>query len=105
MIEDSDAEKASEYLRDNAERYGQLRGHCEYTEGNLRRVKSLVMLELEGGLGDREAKAYASEEYRLALVARQEAVAAYETERALREAAVYRIELYRSLNKARGQGY
>lgn len=104
MIADDDAERASEYLRDNAKRYGQMKGRMEYASGNLRRVKSLVMLDLEGGLGDRETKAYASDKYAEALQEHREAVEEYETERALREAAVYRIDVWRSQNAARRQG-
>lgn len=104
MISDTDAENASEYLRDNAKRYGQLRGHMEYASDNLRRVKSLVMKDLSGGLGEKETLAYASDEYLAALQEKRGAVEEYETERALREAAVYRIEVWRSQNKASRQG-
>jgi hypothetical protein len=104
LISDDSAEAASEYLRDNAARYGQLRGHAKYADGNLRRVKALVMLELEGGLGERETKAYASPEYHKALEEMRDAEAAYVTESAMREAAQYRIDVWRSQNKARGQG-
>ena len=104
MISDDDAEAASEYLRDNAKRYGQMKGRMEYASGNLRRVKSLVMIELDGGLGDRETRAYASVPYKAALEEQRDAVTEYETERALREAAVYRIEVWRSQGAARRQG-
>lgn len=104
MIEDEDAERASEYLRDNAKRYGQLKGRMEYASDNLRRVKSLVMLGIEGGLGDRETKAYASPDYLEAMQERKAAIEEYETERAMRDAAVYRIEVWRSQNAARRQG-
>lgn len=103
-IADDDAERASEYLRDNAAKYGQLKGRMEYATDNLRRVKSLVMLDLEGGLGDRETKAYASDQYHAAMLERREAVEDFETERALRDAAEYRIEVWRSQNAARRQG-
>ena len=104
MIEDDDAERASEYLRDNAKRYGQMKGRMEYASDNLRRVKALVMMELDGGLGERETKAYASDTYRAALEERRDAVTEYETERALRDAAIYRIEVWRSQNVARRHG-
>ena len=105
MISDDAAEKASEYLRDNAERYGQLRGRMEYATDNLRRVKSLVMLDMAGGLGERETQAYASEPYRVALEERRQAIEEYETERALRDAAIYRIEVWRSMTSARKYGH
>lgn len=104
MIPDEDAEGATEFLRDRAKLYGQLRGHMRYTNENLRRVKALQMMDLEGGLGERETKALASDAYGQALLDLREAEAAYETERALRDAAEFRIEVWRSLNKTRGQG-
>jgi hypothetical protein len=104
MITEDRAEGAVEYLRDSAAEYGRLRGHMEYCDGNLRRVKSLQMLGLEGSVADREARAYASESYRVALEEHRGAVEGYETMRALREAAVYTIEVWRSQNAARRQG-
>jgi hypothetical protein len=105
MISEEDAERASEYLRDNAARYGQMRGRMQYASDNLRRVKSLQMMELEGGLGEREAKAYASEAYRVALEELRDATIEYETERAMRDAAIYRIDIWRSQNSARTKGF
>lgn len=105
MIPDDDAEKATEYLRDRAALIGQLRGRVKFAEGNLRRVKALQMMETEGGLGERETRAYASEQYLDALNELREAEAEYETERAYREAAQYRIEVWRSQTSARKQGY
>ena len=92
-----------EYLRDTAKQYGQARGRALYTENNLRRVKSLNM-PAEGPQGERERVAYASDEYRIALEDMENAVADSETIRALREAAAYTIEVWRSQNSARKQG-
>jgi hypothetical protein len=55
-------------------------------------------------LGDREAAAYASEEYLTALQDLESATAEYETLRAQREAAVYLIDMWRSLSSAQKQG-
>jgi hypothetical protein len=104
VISDNDAEAASEYLRDKSKLYGQLRGRMEYASDNLRRVKALEMMALDGGLGERETRAYASEAYRIALEERREAVTEYETERALRDAAQYRIDIWRSQTASRRQG-
>ena len=109
MIAEDRAEGAVEYLRDCAAEYGRLRGHMEYCDGNLRRVKSLQMLERRGPLpggpvADREAAAYASDAYLTAMQELENATAAYETMRALREAAVYTIEVWRSQNSTRRQG-
>lgn len=104
MIEESDIEKAVDYLRTSAQDSGKWRGHMNYCEGNLRRVKSLEMLKHEGSLGDREARAYASDAYRQALEDYENATAEYETIRAKREAAQYAIEVWRSQQSARKAG-
>lgn len=104
MIDEGRWERAVEFLRDTAARYGKLRGHQVYCEANLRRVRSLELLIAEGSLGEREAKAYASEMYKQAMEAYENATAETETLRAQREAAVYTIETCRSQNSARKQG-
>ena len=104
MISDERTEKAVEFLRDTAEQYGQMRGRVAYTSANLRRVKSIVMLSREGGVGAREAEAYASPAYLLAMEDEQNAVADYETLRAKREAAQMTIEVWRSQASARKAG-
>lgn len=91
-------------MRDSAAQYGAARGHLAYCDANLRRVKSLEMVELEGSIGDREARAYASEAYRQAIEDLEDATADYETLRAKREAAVMTIEVWRSQNSGRKQG-
>lgn len=92
------------YLRDSAERYGTARGHQAYCDANMRRVKALELLGSDGTLGEREAKAYASETYKVAMGDLQNATAEVETIRAKREAAVFTIEVWRSANSARKQG-
>jgi len=104
MISDERTERAVEFLRDTAQEYGQLRGRVAYTSANLRRVKSLEMLSREGGVGAREAEAYASPAYLEAMEDEQNAVAEYETLRAKREAAQMTIEVWRSQNSARKAG-
>lgn len=104
MLSEDDIEKAVHYLRDTAKQYGQARGYVAYTGNNLKRVKSLQMISRSGGVGEREAAAYASEEYQKAMEDEQNAVAEYETIKALREAAVNKIEVWRSQNSARKQG-
>lgn len=104
VIEESDVEKAADYLRTSAQESGRTRGRMAYCDGNLRRVKSLQLLTFEGSLGEREAKAYASDAYRKALEDLENATADYETIRAKREAAQYAIEVWRSQQSARKAG-
>lgn len=103
MIDEERVEGAVEYLRDTAKAYGQARGRALFTENNLRRVKALNM-PATGTVAERESAAYGSDEYRKALEDMENAVAESETIRALREAASYTIEVWRSQNSARKQG-
>ena len=77
------------------------KGSQRLSDGSIR---SLELLIAEGSLGEREAKAYASEMYKQAMEAYENATAETETLRAQREAAVYTIETCRSQNSARKQG-
>lgn len=104
MISEERAEAAVEFLRDTAERYGEARGYSEFCDANLRRVKALEMASKAGGVGEREAAAYASTAYGAALEDMQNAVADYETLRAKRDAAQMTIEVWRSQNSARKHG-
>lgn len=104
VITDEQAESAVEYLRDTAEELGRKRGAMEYREASLRRVKALQMLTFEGSLGDREARAYASSDYREALEDHQNAVAEYETLRALREASDWELRVWQSEKSSYRQG-
>ena len=101
------AEKAVEYLRDSAGKYGKARGYLAFCDANLRRVRALEMLNGGGddeSLGLREAKALASTPYHNAIIELQNATADYETLRAKREAAVMTIECWRSQASAAKQG-
>jgi hypothetical protein len=104
MFTEEQVERAVLFLRDSAAQYGKARGHQEYCDANLRRVKSLCMLANAGTLGEREAQAYASADYLGAMEALENAVAEYETLRAKREACVMLVETWRSQNAARRQG-
>jgi hypothetical protein len=105
MITEERAEKAVEYLRDTAERYGQLCGRMAYAASNLRRVKSLQMLEAPpSSVADREAFAYSSAAYLTAMEEERDATAERETSRAMRDAAEFTFELWRSQNSARRAG-
>jgi len=104
MISDERVEKAVEFLRDTAAQYGQLRGRVVYCDANLRRVKSIQMLGREGGLGQREAEAYASAAYLQAMEDCENAEAEFHTLKAQRDAADATIEVWRSQASARKAG-
>lgn len=103
--ETESAEKAVLFLRDSADKYGKARGHAAFCSGNLKRVKAMLMLETpEGSLGEREAKAYASEAYLRALTAEEDAIATYTILQAQREACQYKIDMYRTNASAKKMG-
>ena len=104
MIKEQSIEKAVDWLRDTANAYGTMRGHVQYTEANLRRVKALEMSGKVGGVGEREAAAYASDAYLAAMVEYRNAVAECETMRALREAADLRIRVWQTQESSSRRG-
>lgn len=105
MKTEEQAEKAVDYLRDTAKQYGQMCGRMAYASSNLRRVKALQMLSAPpGSVADREATAYASADYLAAMEEERDATAEKETLRAMRDAAEFSFELWRSQNSARKAG-
>lgn len=104
MLEEDRVEKALHFLQQSATTIGQARGHMVYCEGNLRRIKSLQMIGMEGSVADRETRAYASDEYRKALEDQENAIAEYETLRAHREAAQYFIDVWRTQQSSKKAG-
>jgi hypothetical protein len=105
MVTEERAEKAVDYLRDTAKQYGQMCGRMAYATSNLRRVKALQMIQAPpGSVADREAFAYASDAYKGAMEEEQNATADRETLRAMRDAAEFTFELWRSQNSARKAG-
>jgi hypothetical protein len=105
VISEERCEAAVLYLRDSAVPYATSRGHYLYAEADLRRVKSLYMTECkETTIALKEAEAYASDAYAEAMRRLQDATYDMEKLKALREAAVFTIEVYRSQNSARKAG-
>lgn len=99
------AERALFYLRDTAKEYGRLKGYMLFCEANLRRVKSMQMLNIESGsVAEKEAKAYASEPYLRAMTAYQDASADFETLKCYRDASAFCIETWRSVNASKAKG-
>ena len=97
MISDESAEKASDFLRDNAEEAGRLRGARIYAEEYRKHLKAILMTEIaEQPIGAQERHAYAHVRYADHLNNMRDAVIKGETNKALREAAVMRIETWRS---------
>lgn len=97
MITDDEAERAQDFLRSNAKKAGELRGERIYIEEMRKSLKSLLLLESnETTQSAREAHAYADDRYLEHLDKLRKAVVADEENRALREAACMKIEVWRS---------
>lgn len=97
MISDDDAERAVDYLRDTAQIAAQARANRAYLEQYLRTVRAQQMLASEAGtIAEREADALVSVPYRQAMTALREAVEMDERYRFLREAALAKIDAWRT---------
>jgi rhamnose utilization protein RhaD (predicted bifunctional aldolase and dehydrogenase) len=96
-ISDASLERALDWLRDNAEAIGQAKADSVATARMREHVLALEMKrhsELPVSAQEREAKA--SKAYRQAIIEEAKAAGAYETMRAMREAAALKIEAWRS---------
>jgi hypothetical protein len=89
-------EKAIRYIQEHAERYAKAKGDVAFTENYLKVIKSQQMNKSESSsLGQREADAYASADYLLAITAHKQAVEEECHLRWMLEAAKARIEVYK----------
>lgn len=97
MITDEEAEKAADFLRDNATKAGKLRGLRIYHEEYRKSLKAILMNESNANtISAQEAEAYSHPRYTAHLEGLKGAVQADEENRALREGAVMRIEVWRT---------
>lgn len=99
MVDQSAAEKATQYLVDSAIPMAEAKGELVLRENMLRAVKATAMRHSgETSAAAQEREAYASDQYAEAVMALQRASLEYEKYRALREAARMKIEMFRSIN-------
>lgn len=97
MVTDGEAERAADFLRENAKQAGRLRGERIYAEEYRKSLKAILMNESDGDtVGARESDAYSHHRYTDHLIGLRAAVQADEENRALREGAVMRIEVWRT---------
>jgi len=89
--------KAIEYIQKNSREYAQAKAKRVLIENSLRSVKSRLMNESGAKtLGDREAEAYASEEYMVQVRGLAEAVEQEEYLRWMLEAAKMKTEVWKT---------
>jgi hypothetical protein len=97
LVEDSELQKALDWLRDNAREIGEAKAEAIRTERMVRHIKALQMkLHSELPVSAQEREACASEAYHAAILAEAKAAGDYEVLRALREAAALKIESWRT---------
>lgn len=97
-IQDHDAERALDYLRDNAPTLGEAKKQAVLAERMVKRTLALEMARSEEKTAaGKERDALASQAYLDAIVAEAEAAGHLETERAMRDAASAKFDAWRTL--------
>ncbi len=110
MISQDDAEKAVDWMRDNARSMAQARAERLYMEQYIKTVKATLQMEdsASPSIAASEMRALASPKYMAALQAYKEAITADETNRFLIAAAEAKIDAWRSqesTRRAEGKAY
>lgn len=97
IVPDDDLEKALDWLRDSARDIGDAKAESLRASHMMKVVKALEMKKHnEKPISQQEREALSSQAYMAALERDAVAAGAYETMRALREAAALKIEAWRS---------
>lgn len=93
--------KALDFMRDNAENLGRLKGQMVYMQEKRKTVKAIIMASSsERTESAKETYAYSHDEYIKHLVEMRDAIAEYETLRILVAAAEAKIAVWRSLESS-----
>lgn len=96
MITDEQAEKAADYIRDNAENFANAKADRIYHEEYRKSLKAILFNDAEGAAAVRENLAYASDRYINHLHSLRQAVFEEEKLKGLISAAEMKIEVWRS---------
>lgn len=104
MVTDEQAEKAADFIRDNAENFANAKADRIYDEEYRKSLKAILFNDEEGAAAVRENAAYASDRYIEHLHRLRDSVFQEERLRGLIKAAEMKIELWRSQSaNARGR--
>ena len=99
MIDESEIEKAVDWLRDNSNVAAQDRANRIYLEEYRKSLKAMIMKEhTDLPVSAQEREAYADHRYQVHLRAMKDAVAKDEYNRFMRHSAEAKIEAWRSLS-------
>lgn len=105
MISEERAERAVEFIRDNAKKYGDLVGLCKFLDHKRRVVRGEAFVNAEGTVAEREAISESSDEYREVVNDLRNAWADRTTLETQLKGAELTIEVWRSENKWADRGH
>ena len=105
MISESRVEKAVEFYRDNAERYGQLVGLCKALEQQRKVAHGQAFLYAQGTVAERTAQAESSPAFKQVVEDIENAWAEKTTLEAQLRAAEMTIDVWRSQYSKQGKGH
>jgi len=105
MISEDRVERAVEFIRDNAERLGEVVGHCKALEQQRKVVHGHAFLDAAGTVAEREARAYTSPEFKALTEDIQNEWAEKTTLETKLKAAELTIDVWRSQFSKYGKGH
>ncbi len=98
MLKDKSIEDALDFVRDNAENIGILRGRKAGLDHKIKVFRAQTFLRADGTVGEREARGWTSREVVQAIADLQDTVTELTTMETLFKAAELRIEVWRTQN-------
>ncbi len=98
MITDDDAEKAADYIKNNAIKFAQAKAERVYLEGYGKSLKAILTTHYEGSVAAKENLAYADDKYLEHLKELRQAVLEEEKLKGLISAAECKIKVWQSIN-------
>ena len=105
MISESRVEKAVEFIRDHAERLGELVGHCKALEQQRKVAHGQAFLYAQGTVAEREACAYSSDVVKDVIEKIENAWSDKTTLETQIKAAELTIDVWRSQYSKQGKGH
>lgn len=96
MITDEQAERAADYIRDNADKYAQAKANRVQLEHFRNSKRAMLFSQTTGGVAERENYAMAHHEYLVVLNGIKAATEEEERIRWLMESARLKIEIWRT---------
>jgi hypothetical protein len=96
LVTDEQAERAADFIRDNAEKFAHAKANRIYHEEYRKSLKAILFSDYEGSAVVREQAAYADDKYTEHLKSLRQAVLEEEKLKGMIKAAEMKIEVWRS---------